>query len=226
MNDHKFHRRESSRKTAGLWPQLLIGAIGIGMVFADLPGQASESQIPWECSSYTGDAHTRCVEAFAESQQDQIATLQEKAASPTRDRQSLKRSARPSDIHERRAATPAGTTTRRRASSPSPLRLPSCGIRPLLRVAPGSTGRRFSPSRTSTGHTSMDYATEATVGNEVFLRPVRFLAFSRLRKTIVSRRMLKKAVQQGRRRVETRGVPFLTRPSPSCQDSSFPSGVR
>jgi len=37
-----------------------------------------------------------------------------------------------------------------------------------------------------------------------------------------SRRMLKKAVQQGRRRVETGGVPFLTRPSPSCQDSSFP----
>ena len=78
MNDHKFHRRESSRKTAGLWPQLLIGAIGIGMVLADLPGQASESQTPWECSSYTGDAHTRCLEAFAESQRDQIAALQGK----------------------------------------------------------------------------------------------------------------------------------------------------
>jgi uncharacterized coiled-coil protein SlyX len=78
MNDHDFHRRESSRKTAGLWPQLLIGTIGIGMVLAGLPAQASESQIPWECSSYTGDAHTRCVEAFAESQRDQIAALQGK----------------------------------------------------------------------------------------------------------------------------------------------------
>jgi len=78
MNDHNFHRRASSRKTAGLWPQLLIGAIGIGMVLAGLPAQASESQTPWECSSYTSDAHTRCVEAFAESQRDQIAALQGK----------------------------------------------------------------------------------------------------------------------------------------------------
>ena len=78
MNGHNFLRRESSRKTAGLWPQLLIGAIGIGTVLVGLPAQANESQTPWECSSYTGDAHTRCVEAFAESQRDQIATLQEK----------------------------------------------------------------------------------------------------------------------------------------------------
>jgi len=78
MNDHNFRRRELARKTAGLWPQLLIGVIGIGTVLAGLPAQASESQTLWECSSYTGDAHTRCLEAFAESQRDQIATLQGK----------------------------------------------------------------------------------------------------------------------------------------------------
>ncbi|MBI3807210.1 MAG: hypothetical protein HY281_06810 [Nitrospirae bacterium] len=78
MNDHNFHHRDSSRKTPGLWPQFLIGTIGIGMVLAGLPAHASESQTPWECSSYTGDAHTRCLEAFAESQRDQIATLQGK----------------------------------------------------------------------------------------------------------------------------------------------------
>ena len=78
MNDYNFHRLDSSRETAGLWPQLLIGTIGIGMVLAWLPAQASESQTPWECSSYTGDAHTRCAEAFAESQRDQIAALQGK----------------------------------------------------------------------------------------------------------------------------------------------------
>ena len=78
MNEHNFHRREFSRKPAGLCPHLLIGAIGIGMVLAGLPAQASESQTPWECSSYTGDAHTRCLEAFAESQRDQIAALQGK----------------------------------------------------------------------------------------------------------------------------------------------------
>jgi len=78
MNNHAIHRLDSFRKTAGLWPQLLIGAIGIGMVLAGLPAHASESQTPWECSSYTGDAHRRCVEAFAESQRDQIAALQGK----------------------------------------------------------------------------------------------------------------------------------------------------
>lgn len=78
MNDHSIHRRDSSGKTAELRPQLFIGAIGIGIVLAGLPAQASEPQTPWECSSYTGDAHTRCVETFAESQRDQIAALQEK----------------------------------------------------------------------------------------------------------------------------------------------------
>jgi hypothetical protein len=78
MNDHNFHRRDSSRKTPGLWPWVLIGAIGIGMVLAGLPAHASESQTPWECSSYTGDTHTRCVQTFAEAQRDQIAALQEK----------------------------------------------------------------------------------------------------------------------------------------------------
>ncbi len=76
MNDHNFHRRESPRKTEELWPQFLIGAIGIAMVVAWVPAQASESQTLWECSSYTGDAHTRCLEGFAESQRDQIAALQ------------------------------------------------------------------------------------------------------------------------------------------------------
>ena len=78
MNDHELHRRKLSWKTAGLWPRLLIEAIGIGMMLAGLPAQASESQTPWECSSYTGDAHTRCVAVFAESQRDQIAALQGK----------------------------------------------------------------------------------------------------------------------------------------------------
>jgi len=78
MNDHNFHRRESSRKTEALWTQLLFGAIGVGMVVAWVPAQAGESQTLWECSNYTGDAHTRCLEGFAESQRDQIAALQGK----------------------------------------------------------------------------------------------------------------------------------------------------
>jgi hypothetical protein len=78
MNDHNFHRQDFSRKTPELWPWVLIGAIVIGIVLAGLPAHASESQTPWECSNYTGDAHTRCVTAFVELQRDQIAALQEK----------------------------------------------------------------------------------------------------------------------------------------------------
>ena len=78
MNDHNSQRRDFARKTPGLWPWVLLGAIGIGMVLAGLPARASEPQAPWECSSYTGDAHTRCVETFAELQRDQVTALQEK----------------------------------------------------------------------------------------------------------------------------------------------------
>ena len=78
MNDHAIHRLDSSRKAVGLWLQLLIGAIGMGMLFAGLPAYANESQTPWECSSYTGNTQTRCLEAFVEAQRDQIAALQGK----------------------------------------------------------------------------------------------------------------------------------------------------
>lgn len=76
MSEHNFHPRESVRKPAGLQLQLLIGAMGMGILLAWLPAQAGEPHIPWECSSYTGKAQTRCVEGFAESQRNQIATLQ------------------------------------------------------------------------------------------------------------------------------------------------------
>lgn len=78
MNDDNFHRRNSSQKIPGLWLWVLMGAIGIGILLAGVPTHASESQAPWECSSYTGDAHTRCVETFIEVQRDQIAALQGK----------------------------------------------------------------------------------------------------------------------------------------------------
>jgi hypothetical protein len=78
MNDLTIPRPRISRRTARLWRQFLVGVIGIGVLLAGLPAQASESQTPWECSSYTGDAHNRCVQAFTELQRDQIAALQEK----------------------------------------------------------------------------------------------------------------------------------------------------
>jgi len=78
MNNRMPHRRNFSQKTEKLWPLRLIGLIGVGMLFAGLPAYAGESQTPWECSNYTGDAHARCLEVFVETQRDQIAALQEK----------------------------------------------------------------------------------------------------------------------------------------------------
>lgn len=78
MRDLPIYRLNPAQNSVRLWSQLFIGAIGLGIVLAGLPAQADESHTPWECSSYTGDAHTRCVETFAEWQRDQITALQGK----------------------------------------------------------------------------------------------------------------------------------------------------
>jgi uncharacterized coiled-coil protein SlyX len=58
--------------------QLFIGALGLGILLAATPAHATDSQGPWECSGYGGEAHTRCLAAFVEAQRDQIAALQGK----------------------------------------------------------------------------------------------------------------------------------------------------
>src|SRR5438105_12366311 len=55
-----------------------------------------------------------------------------KNASPTRDRQSLEKPARPPSFYECRSATPTGTTICCHANGPTPLYLSPCGIQPLL----------------------------------------------------------------------------------------------
>jgi hypothetical protein len=90
MDDHNSQRRDSSRKAPALWPWVLIGAIGLGIVLAGLPAHANESQTLWECSNYTGDAHTRCLEAFAQTRQNQIAELQGKVQAQQETINSLK----------------------------------------------------------------------------------------------------------------------------------------
>ena len=39
---------------------------------------AETLQVPWECSTYTGDAQTRCINALLEAQQKKIAELEGK----------------------------------------------------------------------------------------------------------------------------------------------------
>jgi hypothetical protein len=55
---------------------VLVGSfVFIGM---PLPSTAETLQVPWECSSYIGDAQTRCINAFIEAQQKKIAELEGK----------------------------------------------------------------------------------------------------------------------------------------------------
>ena len=132
MNHHNLRYLESSRKTAGLWPRFLIGAIGVGVALAGLPAQASESQTPWECSNYTGAAHTRCLEAFVESQRDQIATLQGKVQAQQETVNHMKdqidRQAFASADLQRQVAQPPAVVQ----VTPPLYRLSTCGTRHLL----------------------------------------------------------------------------------------------
>ncbi|MDF0673927.1 MAG: hypothetical protein P0120_06240 [Nitrospira sp.] len=47
-------------------------------LLSPFPSLAETLQVPWECSNYTGDAQTRCVNAFMEAQQKKIAELETK----------------------------------------------------------------------------------------------------------------------------------------------------
>lgn len=50
----------------------------LALVLVAPPAGAEPLQIPWECSTYEGDAQTRCVNAFLEAQQKKIAELEGK----------------------------------------------------------------------------------------------------------------------------------------------------
>ena len=45
-------------------------------VLLALPAYAAESTSPWECSNYSGEAHTRCLQAFIEIQREKISKLE------------------------------------------------------------------------------------------------------------------------------------------------------
>ncbi|MBI4001143.1 MAG: hypothetical protein HY348_05100 [Nitrospira defluvii] len=49
---------------------------GLCTVLPVFPVHAADSSGPWECSNYTGDAHTRCLQAFIEIQREKILKLE------------------------------------------------------------------------------------------------------------------------------------------------------
>jgi uncharacterized coiled-coil protein SlyX len=62
------------------YPSLTTAVLAgtITFLLCALPTGAETLQVPWECSNYTGDAQTRCVNAFMEAQQKKIAELEGK----------------------------------------------------------------------------------------------------------------------------------------------------
>ena len=41
-----------------------------------IPALANKAQVPWECSNYSDEAQTRCLNAFIEQQREQIGKLE------------------------------------------------------------------------------------------------------------------------------------------------------
>lgn len=58
--------------------QVSLWVGSLSLTFFPFPSRAETIQVPWECSNYTGDAQTRCVNAFMEAQQKKIAELEGK----------------------------------------------------------------------------------------------------------------------------------------------------
>lgn len=74
MNSHNM-TLAASRISVG--NRLLISSIGaIGISLLALPSQGASPQVPWECSNYSDEAQTRCLNAFIEQQREQIGKLE------------------------------------------------------------------------------------------------------------------------------------------------------
>jgi len=51
--------------------------VGLIVFLFTTPVGAQESDVPWECSAYSGEAQTRCMRTLLELQQEKIAKLEE-----------------------------------------------------------------------------------------------------------------------------------------------------
>src|SRR5436309_8004967 len=67
---------ESSQGRLLQWKILPAWGLGIWILLSTLPVHATEAQVPWECSGYSGEAQARCVQALIEIQREKIATLE------------------------------------------------------------------------------------------------------------------------------------------------------
>lgn len=55
----------------------VIAAIFLSVTaFTAIPALANKAQVPWECSNYSDEAQTRCLNAFIDQQREQIGKLE------------------------------------------------------------------------------------------------------------------------------------------------------
>jgi len=59
-----------------LYRLILLGAAMCGTTLRGFSAEAAAPNVPWECSNYTDEAQTRCLNAFIERQQEQIGPLE------------------------------------------------------------------------------------------------------------------------------------------------------
>lgn len=79
MIQNMAHRLNPLSETSIPARQMNRGTVGLGiLLLAAMPAHANDPQGPWECSGYSGEAHTRCLAGFVEAQREQIASLQGK----------------------------------------------------------------------------------------------------------------------------------------------------
>ena len=68
--------QSASRSKCWILSALVYG-VGVGFFLGDISAFAKETKVPWECSEYSGDAQTRCMNTLMELQQEKIARLEE-----------------------------------------------------------------------------------------------------------------------------------------------------
>jgi hypothetical protein len=57
-------------------PWLLATLMLFNATLFTIPALANSQQVPWECSNYSGEVQTRCLNGFIEQQREQINQLQ------------------------------------------------------------------------------------------------------------------------------------------------------
>lgn len=59
------------------FPRAFVLAVAMwGMIMSGFLAEAAGPNVPWECSNYTDEAQTRCMNAFIERQQEHIGQLE------------------------------------------------------------------------------------------------------------------------------------------------------